>query len=163
MPDERVSSGALQIGLLDPLPFVHRSVNLVLLPLADRAGLGPAPLPRFYEGAGLIGALFLSALLLNLWVPRFYCRFVCPLGAIWSPFNRISLMRLSAQGPCAECQMCVDVCPVDIRISDDPNSPDCIRCLKCTVCKHVSVQWSYVDDIRATTVPTVSAKSRQGH
>lgn len=102
-------------------------------------------------------------LVLFVLTKRPFCRTLCPLGATYALFNRISLMRLHVEGPCAECQMCVDVCPVDIRISDDPNSPDCIRCLKCTVCKHVSVQWSYVDDIRATAAPTVSAKSRPGH
>jgi len=75
-------SGTLLIGLLDPLPLVQRSVNLVLLPLAERSGaFALSPLPRFYDGAGLIAAVFATALALNLWVPRFYCRFVCPLGA----------------------------------------------------------------------------------
>ncbi|RPJ70844.1 MAG: 4Fe-4S binding protein, partial [Desulfobacteraceae bacterium] len=51
VPGEWVSSGSLQTGLLDPLPLVHRSVNLILMPIADRMGWGPSPLPRFYEGA----------------------------------------------------------------------------------------------------------------
>ena len=81
-----LGSGTLLIGLLDPLPLVQRSVSLVLLPLAERSGaLALSPLPRFYDGAGLIAAVFATALALNLWVPRFYCRFVCPLGALARP------------------------------------------------------------------------------
>ena len=98
LPAGWLSSGSLLTGLLDPLPLVHRSVNLILLPLADRAGLGLSPLPRWYEGAWLIGAVFLAALLLNLWVPRFYCRFVCPLGALLGVLSRFAALAHRPHG-----------------------------------------------------------------
>ena len=63
---------------------------------------------------------------------RPFCRFVCPLGAIWSPFNRVSSLRLSVDlTTCTECDACREVCPVDICIYEDPDSSRCIRCMEC--------------------------------
>ena len=64
--------------------------------------------------------------------PRPFCRWICPLGAFWSPFNRASTLHLSVDSErCIECNRCRAVCPVDIAIYDDEGSPACIRCLKC--------------------------------
>ncbi len=90
---------------------------------------------------------------------RPFCRTLCPLGAVYSLFNRISFMRMNVEGRCVDCDLCVDVCPVDIRIADDPNSPDCIRCLKCTVCKNVHVRWSFTNASKATPIAPASAKN----
>jgi len=92
-----------------------------------------------------IGVLLIF-LALFIVTQRPFCRTFCPLGAIYSLFNRISIMRMAVEGRCVDCDLCVQVCPVEIRISDDPNSPDCIRCLKCTVCKNVHVRWEYWND-----------------
>ena len=63
---------------------------------------------------------------------RPFCRVVCPLGAMWGLFNRISIYRMAVDDEaCTLCGRCREVCPVDINIYDDPNSPDCIRCLEC--------------------------------
>lgn len=97
-------------------------------------------------------------LILFVLIKRPFCRALCPLGALYSYFNRISLMQMQVQGKCAECDLCVDVCPVDIRIADDPNSPDCIRCLKCTVCKHVSVTWGVNHEHGPAGSPAAPAK-----
>jgi len=99
-------------------------------------------------GPDIVGWLFVMKIsILLLFVVLFvmskrpFCRTVCPLGAIYSFFNRMSIMRMHVSGKCAGCDQCVEICPVEIKISDDPNSPACIRCLKCTICKNVSVQW----------------------
>lgn len=63
---------------------------------------------------------------------RPFCRTACPLGAIWSLFNPISLYRLQVDGNiCMKCGKCRDVCPVDISVYENPNSPECVRCLEC--------------------------------
>jgi ferredoxin-type protein NapH len=65
-------------------------------------------------------------------VKRPFCRWVCPLGALWSPFNPISTFRLEVNtNACTGCNRCQEVCPTDIRIYDNPNSEACIRCLAC--------------------------------
>ena len=81
-------AATLQTGLLDPIALIHRSVNLALLPLLDSPVQVTAVIPRFYQGAGLIGIVFLTVLLLCLRVPRFYCRFICPLGALLGLLSR---------------------------------------------------------------------------
>jgi len=72
----QTSAASLQIGLLDPIPLVYRSINLVILPLVDRTSVSMSTIPRAYDGTWLIAAIFLAAVLLNLAVPRFYCRFI---------------------------------------------------------------------------------------
>jgi polyferredoxin len=86
-------------------------------------------------------SIMIAFLVLFVFTSRPFCRTLCPLGAIYAHFNRFSFMRLEVEGQCVDCNLCVDVCPTQIRISDDPNSPDCIRCLNCTVCKNVHVRW----------------------
>jgi ferredoxin-type protein NapH len=63
---------------------------------------------------------------------RPFCRWVCPLGALWSPFNAVSAVRLQVnEDTCIQCNRCQQVCPVNIRVHENPNSSACIRCLAC--------------------------------
>lgn len=63
---------------------------------------------------------------------RPFCRFVCPLGAIWSPFNRVSTLHLALdRASCTECGACQRACPVSIVPNQEPNSVRCIRCTEC--------------------------------
>ena len=81
---------------------------------------------------GLKVAILAGFLVGMILIKRPFCRFACPLGAIYSPFNRLSALRLSVdQTKCNHCGLCKQVCPTDINISDDPNSMQCIRCLEC--------------------------------
>ncbi len=64
---------------------------------------------------------------------RPFCRTLCPLGAFYGLFNRISLIRLKFNPDnCTKCGACHQVCPVGIRFNETPNSGECIRCLKCS-------------------------------
>ena len=63
---------------------------------------------------------------------RFFCKYICPLGAIYGLFNRFALTRLVFHSSnCNGCQQCIGVCCMDI----DPRKPDhrieCICCGKC--------------------------------
>jgi polyferredoxin len=96
---------------------------------------------------GDIGTLFALKLIilvgfLVLFVvsKRPFCKIACPLGAIFSLFNRFSLVQLEVSSSCRNCGHCRKVCPMDLQASLETNSPDCIRCLNCTTCKHVSVK-----------------------
>ena len=68
---------------------------------------------------------------------RPFCRVVCPMGALFSLFNRFSAIRLEASPECDGCNTCQGVCPMDLNIYLDLNSTECIRCLECTRCGHV--------------------------
>jgi polyferredoxin/ferredoxin len=132
------SAASLQIGLLDPIPLVYRSINLVVLPLVDRTSVSMSVVPRVYDGTALIAAIFLAAVLLNLAVPRFYCRFICPAGAMFGILSRFSLWRIGrTNNECIDCGLCEKDCEgacsptAQIRISE------CILCMNClNACRH---------------------------
>jgi polyferredoxin len=101
-------SASLQIGLLDPISLVYRSINLSMLPLIEIPTINA---PRVYEGVWLIGAVFLTAILLNLKIPRFYCRFICPLGAFFGVISRFALWRVGKKrAEKLECRVCERNC-----------------------------------------------------
>ncbi len=122
----------LQIGLLDPLVLLHRSVNLVLLPLAGRAVPSPVAAARFTDGAALIGAVFVTVLLLNLAVPRFYCRFVCPLGALFGLLGRWAPWRVrKTEHPCPDCRLCQVACEGACDPMGEVRLAECLLCMNC--------------------------------
>jgi ferredoxin-type protein NapH len=79
-----------------------------------------------------IGTLVM-ALIAFVLVSRFWCRYLCPLGAIFGVFNRVSFLKVKADpANCTHCGDCLKVCPVKIEEPEDiENSIDCIRCAKC--------------------------------
>jgi polyferredoxin len=129
---------ALQTGLLDPIPLVTRSFNLLLLPILDRsAGFVSATL-RFYEGAWLLLVIFLAAVLLNLVIPRFYCRFICPLGALFGIVGRFAIWRIGkTQKECIDCKMCERACEGGCELAGKIRISECVLCFNCREdCKH---------------------------
>jgi ferredoxin len=124
--------GSVQTGLIDPLPLLHRSVNLALLPLADN-GLGVlSGEPRFYASAWLIGVVFLAVVGLNLALPRFFCRFICPLGALFGLLGRFSPWRIGKTGgKCGDCRTCEEYCEGACRPSGTIIIGECVMCMNC--------------------------------
>ena len=67
-------------------------------------------------------------------VQRFFCKLLCPLGAIYGLLNRLSLYRLRVDAAkCVGCGQCSHVCPMDVDPVQTPDSAECIRCGKCAV------------------------------
>ncbi len=97
-----------------------------------------------HSGLGFLFAvkIMILAVFLVLFVmaKRPFCRTVCPMGAILALFNRYSAVQISVAGGCTDCGACKAKCPMDIKISDNPCSTECIRCLNCTSCSNVSVK-----------------------
>ena len=122
----------LQTGLLDPIPLVTRSFNLLLLPIIDRSVNFVSVTTRFYEGAWLILAIFLTATLLNLVVPRFYCRFICPLGALFAIISRFAIWRIGKkQKDCTDCKLCEKSCEGACEPSGSIRISECVLCFNC--------------------------------
>ncbi len=109
---------------LCPAGTLEGGIPQVLLNADLRAWIGPL----FWLKIGLLILLLGWAII----VKRPFCRWLCPLGTIWSPFNRLSTLYLSVdEQTCIRCDRCRQVCPVDIRIYQDANAPTCIRCMQC--------------------------------
>ncbi len=82
----------------------------------------------FYLKVAILLFVFWTAIIIK----RPFCRVVCPIGAIYSLFNKISLLRLKLnRTTCTNCGLCRGVCPTDIEPNLDPNQPECIRCFEC--------------------------------
>lgn len=132
LPVENILASSLQSGLLDPIPLLHRSINLALLPLLDHTNQAVSPMARHYEQAWLIGSIFLAAIFLNFVVPRFYCRFICPLGALLGAFSRYALWRFGkTQDDCSMCMRCETDCEGACEPSGKIRSPECVLCMNC--------------------------------
>ncbi|MDO4552817.1 MAG: 4Fe-4S binding protein [Bacillota bacterium] len=77
-------------------------------------------------------AVLAALLLLSIPVYRPFCRYLCPLGAIYGLFNPIALYRFRIdKTKCTECGDCRQACKLDIPVHRTPNSPECIRCGDC--------------------------------
>jgi ferredoxin len=92
--------------------------------------------PEFREAIGFQFYWKLGVLLLIVFASiayyRPFCKYICPLGAIYGVFNPISTYRLVVdKEKCVSCGACQKACGMDIKTNETPNSPDCIRCLKC--------------------------------
>lgn len=68
-------------------------------------------------------------------VKRPWCRLLCPLGAILTLFNRVSLVGLSVdRQKCTACGKCHSLCDLAIDPDSSPNNLACIRCFECAKC-----------------------------
>jgi hypothetical protein len=85
------------------------------------------------------GFIILSlTLIASIFLSRFFCRYLCPLGAAQVLFSSFSLLSLKHSKGCSDCNVCLRECPVGIGFSSESDaiSPECIRCLDCVAeCK----------------------------
>jgi len=106
-------AGTLEAGL--PLLAVHPEFRQVL------GGL--------FAWKSLILALVIIGSMLNY---RFFCKSLCPLGAIYGLLNRISLYRLQLRREaCVACGKCRSVCHMGVDPARNPGAAECIRCGEC--------------------------------
>ncbi len=159
--DRQLLSASLQVGLLDPIPLVYRSVNLLILPLVDETTLRLTARPRYYEGSGLIAIIFLTAIFLNLKFPRFYCRFVCPLGALFAVISRYALWRIGkTEAECTDCHLCERNCEGACAPSSTIRINECVLCMNCrSECHHHLIGYRTSPSAAGETVsPDVSRR-----
>lgn len=63
---------------------------------------------------------------------RFFCKAVCPLGAIYGMLNKVSFYRLTVdESKCIRCGKCAGICKMDVDPVKHPQSAECIRCGAC--------------------------------
>lgn len=100
-----------------------------------------------------LGALFsvkacilIITLIGCLSVCRFFCKVMCPLGAIYGLLNKVSIYHMECnKKTCASCGKCHNICPMDVDPVKNPNSAECIRCGKCVAsCPKESLALKFV-------------------
>ena len=106
--------------------------------------------------------LLVLTVVLSMKYYRPFCKYVCPLGAIYGLFNPISLYRFRIEEKtCIHCGACQKVCKMDIRVWKTPNSPECIRCGDCkSVCPTGSIR-STMERMRAEGSGKAEAYEKQ--
>lgn len=101
---------------------------------------GGIPLVAVNEGiretAGFLFDYKLIILIVNIIasmiIYRPFCKYICPLGAVYSLFNSVSVMRLrNDEKTCIDCKKCEKSCKMNIDVLKNLNSPECIRCGLC--------------------------------
>ncbi|MCU0725690.1 MAG: 4Fe-4S dicluster domain-containing protein [Planctomycetes bacterium] len=130
--------GLLQIGLLDPIAFLTRAVTDAVFPAVDSGlralglpGIHPSATPWF-PGAWFIGLLLVLFLGLNLWKPRFFCRALCPLGALLGLFSRFALFRIHRdEATCNGCDLCATGCEGAAEPEKRVRLSECMVCMNC--------------------------------
>ena len=76
--------------------------------------------------------LLVVILLLSVWSYRPFCRYLCPLGAIYGIFNPIAFYRYEVdKEKCINCGACTRACGFELKPNLNPNSSECIRCGDC--------------------------------
>ncbi len=106
-----------------------------------------------YRSMFLIAVLFITILGLSLINRRFWCRNICPLGALLGLFSRFRLLGRRISDECTECGLCRKRCRMD-AISEDfkgTSSIDCILCMECKdVCPEGAISFSFIKERRTS-------------
>lgn len=91
---------------------------------------------------------------------RIFCRVLCPLGAIYSLFNRISIYQLKYdREACISCGKCAKVCKMGVDPSKHPDALECIRCGDCvSACPTQALQAGFGLDWRGKKKSNLDAK-----
>lgn len=135
--------GSLQAGLLDPLSLLSRSLGSALLPAFSWGTPAGGLRQRLFQGAWLTGALFFGLLVANRWISRWWCRALCPLGALLGWVARVSIFRIEVDPAlCTHCNRCVAHC----QGADEPHKKhrvsECHVCLNCVgACPETAIRF----------------------
>lgn len=84
--------------------------------------------------------LLILIIVASVFIFRVFCRFLCPLGAIYGFFSKIALLGVKLdKEKCTDCGLCVGVCKMDIKRVGDH---ECIHCGACiSVCPAKAISW----------------------
>ncbi|MCF7810533.1 FAD-dependent oxidoreductase [bacterium] len=77
-----------------------------------------------------------------VFIKRPFCRTICPLGATYAMFNKVSFVSLRVKDSCVDCGRCRELCPMDLYFKTEINTENCIKCMDCTQCEHVEFSWN---------------------
>ncbi|MGA8729766.1 MAG: 4Fe-4S binding protein [Terracidiphilus sp.] len=184
------SFGSMAIGWLDPFSLLVRSIGLAILPAFNSAArsillplehshvawikapgealtafLGATVLDfrqaHFAQGL-VLGIVFLVILAASLRVTRFWCRSICPLGALLGAVSRWSILGLHKDA--ASCDKC-NRCLLNCQGGDDPiggvpwRKSECLMCFNCVgSCPHQSLKFRFFRNEREVASPDIGRR-----
>ncbi len=145
--------GTLQIGLLDPICLMYRTFATVVAPATDMAlstissgavvaGIDSSPIDnlkfapgvesRVFIGSFWIGVFMFVLVGMNVIIPRFFCRVMCPLGAFLGVLSRYSLFRINRDvHKCTDCNLCLTRCEGAADPMGQVRLSECFSCMNC--------------------------------
>jgi Na+-translocating ferredoxin:NAD+ oxidoreductase RnfG subunit/ferredoxin len=85
----------------------------------------------FMSGSAILFAILAAILLACVAVPRFYCRYVCPLGAALGVVSLVSPFRIKRVPQCTVCSVCEHACPTGAIQREKIDFKECVRCDVC--------------------------------
>jgi polyferredoxin len=162
------------VGIMDPISLLIRSFSLSIYPLFNYAvrsafdtiyAVSPAGIAAvsepvytvlkksvlsfnqsYYNQSVFIGVLFLTVLGLNLVEKRFWCRYLCPLGALLGLLSRFSILKRSVSEGCTECGACAGVCQGASTpdVKGQWKDAECYYCWNCDdICPNNAVSFGF--------------------
>lgn len=179
-------------GLLDPVSLTVRSLSMAVLPAVNygfnaffdmvyrtdiailqtsadaiHSGMKSAFLSfkqPYFRQAFVIGLLFVVILVFNLRITRFWCRALCPLGALLGILSRWSILGLEKKaGSCGDCNKCLLNC----QGGDDPiigpkwRKAECHLCFNCVgACDEDAINFRFFPEVE-TTIEAPSLQRRR--
>ena len=123
--------GSLTLIVLDPITLLFRTITSVILPTFNSL---VTEQPFFLPNV-LLALLFVGVLALNAIRPRFWCRYLCPLGALLGLVSKFAQVRHKVnEEQCINCRRCAVICPTgaidpERKFMADPE--ECTACLDC--------------------------------
>ncbi|TWT70020.1 4Fe-4S binding protein [Crateriforma conspicua] len=124
--------GVLISGFFSAIPVVTRGMLFLLDPVQTGATRGWHLIPPINAGHIVSLLLFAAVLCLGFLRPRFWCKYVCPSGAVFSVGNLLRATERKVESSCIHCNKCVEICPFDaIKPDFTTRGTDCTMCQSC--------------------------------
>lgn len=107
--------------------------------------------------------LLLLIVFASLFVERFFCRYLCPMGTVFAIFSKLRIAKIKkTRTSCGKCRVCTNSCKMEIPLyqSDVISSGECIACMKCvSACPRKNVRFTVASKDAAPLVASVAAAS----
>ena len=129
-----------------------------------------AQIPQFSQAVSgyALGFLILAFITIGaIFIERFFCKYLCPLGAVFTISSKMRLFKIDKPTiKCGKCRICTTNCPMGIQLykTQKVNNGECINCLRCTeVCPRKNAQAIFLDkQINSTLASTVAVAAFVG-
>lgn len=152
--------GVLVSGFVAAIPVITRGMLFIGEPLQTGFARGWHLVPPLNPGHLISILLFLGVLALGLLRPRFWCKYVCPSGAVFSLANLFRVSERKVEDTCINCNKCVTICPFDaIKPDFTTRVTDCTLCQTCGgACPTQAIKfvdrWSFANLKKVNDPPT---------